>query len=90
MENKICPLPWNQLMIQQNGDFRLCCQCVHPPFGKPGMRIQEQSIEEVRNSELHQRVRNQMLAGEQPTECQLCWDEENHGLTSKRLNMLTH
>ena len=90
MENKICPLPWNQLMIQQNGDFRLCCQCVHPPFGKPGMRIQEQSIEEVRNSELHQRVRGQMLAGEEPEECRLCWDEENHGLTSKRLHMLTH
>jgi hypothetical protein len=90
MENKICPLPWNQLMIQQNGDFRLCCQCVHPPFGKPGMRIQEQSIEEARNSELHQRVRSQMLAGEESPECQLCWDEERHGLNSKRLHMLKH
>jgi hypothetical protein len=90
MENKICPLPWNQLMIQQNGDFRLCCQCVHPPFGKPGMSIQKHSIEEARNSELHQRVRMQMLAGEQPAECQLCWDEESHGLNSKRLHMLTH
>jgi hypothetical protein len=90
MENKICPLPWNQLMIQQNGDFRLCCQCVHPPFGKPGMRIQEQSIEEARNSELHQRVRSQMLAGQEPEECRLCWDEERHGLNSKRLHMLKH
>jgi hypothetical protein len=77
-------------MIQQNGDFRLCCQCVHPPFGKPGMSIQKHSIEEARNSELHQRVRMQMLAGEQPAECQLCWDEESHGLNSKRLHMLTH
>ena len=90
MENKICPLPWNQLMIQQNGDFRLCCQCVHPPFGKPGMRIQEQSIEEARNSKLHQRVRSQMLAGEEPEECRLCWNEESHGLNSKRLHMLKH
>jgi hypothetical protein len=90
MEKKICPLPWNQLMIQQNGDFRLCCQCVHPPFGKIDMRIQDHTINDARNSELHQRVRSQMLAGEQPVECQLCWDEESHGLQSKRLHMLTH
>lgn len=90
MENKLCPLPWNQLMIQQNGDFRLCCQCVHPPFGKPGLRIQEHSINEARNSELHQRVRSQMLAGEEPIECKLCWDEESHGLNSKRLHMIKH
>ena len=90
MENKICPLPWNHLSVQQNGDFRLCCQCVHPPFGKPGMRIQEHSINDVRNSELHQRVRQQMLNGEEPIECKLCWDEEASGLTSKRIHMLKH
>lgn len=78
------------MMIQQNGDFRLCCQCVHPPFGKLDMRVQDQSIDEARNSDLHQRVRSQMLAGKEPTECQLCWDEERLGLTSKRLHMLKH
>jgi hypothetical protein len=77
-------------MIQQNGDFRLCCQCVHPPFGKLDMRIQDHSVNDARNSELHQRVRSQMLAGEEPAECKLCWDEENHGLNSKRLHMLKH
>jgi organic radical activating enzyme len=90
MKNKICPLPWNHLSIQQNGDFRLCCQCVHPPFGKPGMRVQEHSINLVRNSDMHKRVRSQMLAGQEPIECQLCWNEEALGLTSKRLHMLKH
>ena len=90
MTNKICPLPWNHLSVQQNGDFRMCCQCVHPPFGKTGMRVQDHSIEQARNSELHQRVRSQMLAGEESPECQLCWDEERAGLPSKRLHMLKH
>lgn len=90
MTNKICPLPWNHLSVQQNGDFRMCCQCVHPPFGKTGMRVQDHSIDQARNSELHQRVRSQMLAGEEPEECRLCWDEERAGLSSKRLHMLKH
>ena len=68
----------------------MCCQCVHPPFGKTGMRVQDHSIEQARNSELHQRVRSQMLAGEESPECQLCWDEERAGLPSKRLHMLKH
>ena len=70
-------------MVQQNGDFRLCCQCVHPPFGKPGMRIQEQSIEEARNSSLHQRVRSQMLAGEEPAECKLCWSRTQSAIDAR-------
>jgi hypothetical protein len=31
-----------------------------------------------------------MLAGEEPEECKLCWDEERHGLNSKRIHMLRH
>jgi len=90
MSNKICPLPWNHISIQHNGDYRMCCQCVYPPFGKPGMRVQDVDIDSVRNSELHKRVRRQMLAGEEPAECKLCWDEEALGLKSKRVHMLTH
>lgn len=94
MDHKICPLPWNQLSIQQNGDFRLCCQCVHPPFGKlqhgdgTYMNVENSTIEEARNSSLHKRVRKQMLAGEKPPECKLCWDEEAVGFKSKRLHMI--
>lgn len=90
MTNKICPLPWNHLSIQQNGDFRLCCQCVHPPFGRTDKRIQIHTLEDARNSEVHKRVRKQMINGKEPSECKLCWDEEKLGLTSKRLHMLQH
>ena len=94
MTKKICPLPWNHLMIQQNGDFRLCCQTVAPPFARPTnedgtvMNIKSNTIDDARNSELHNRVRSQMLAGEEPPECKLCWDEEKIGLNSKRMHML--
>jgi len=35
-ENKstICPIPWNHIAIQQNGEFRICCQNIYSPFGK--------------------------------------------------------
>jgi len=94
MTIKICPIPWNHLMIQQNGDFRLCCQTITPPFARPTtedgtvMNIKSNTIDEARNSELHKRVRAQMLAGEEPSECNLCWDEEKIGFKSKRLHML--
>lgn len=94
MSHKICPLPWNHISIQQNGDYRLCCQCVHPPFGKPktadgeSMSIQISDINDVRNSELHKRIRMQMIQGIEPDECKLCWDEEHLGFKSKRIHML--
>jgi len=94
MTNKICPLPWNHLSIQQNGDFRVCCQCVYPPFARPTnkdgtiMNIKNNSIDDARNSDLHNQIREQMLKGEEPVECKLCWDEESIGFKSKRLHML--
>ena len=54
------------------------------------MRVQDHSIDQARNSEVYRRVRTQMLAGEEPEECRLCWDEERAGLSSKRLHMLKH
>lgn len=90
MTNKTCPALWNHIAIQQNGDYRVCCQCTYPPYGKPikdnqAMNIQQYSIGEVRNSDLHKKIRQQMVNGIEPEECKLCFDQERLGLSSKRL-----
>jgi len=91
--NKICPLPWNHLSVQQNGDFRVCCQAVYPPFAKiydenGMMNIQTHSVDEARNSQLSIDIRRSQLAGEENQACKLCYDQERLGQTSKRIHML--
>lgn len=90
MSTKTCPVLWNHIAIQQNGDYRVCCQCTYPPYGKPVkdnqvMNVQQYSIDEVRNSELHKKIRLQMVNDIEPEECKLCFDQERLGLTSRRL-----
>ena len=92
MKNKICPLPWNHLAVQQNGDFRICCQCVHPPFAKISdesgmMNIATHSFEEARTSALSIEIREAQLSGEEHAACKLCYDQERLGQKSKRQHM---
>lgn len=90
MSTKTCPALWNHIAIQQNGDYRVCCQCTYPPYGKPikdnqSMNVQTYSIGETRNSDLHKKIRLQMVNNIEPEECKLCFDQERLGLTSRRL-----
>ncbi len=91
MANTFCPLPWNHLSTQPNGDFRVCCQCIREPYGravKPdgttynGARDDD---EEVRNAEIFKDIRRQMLNDEKPSHCELCWHEESLGKDSRRI-----
>jgi sulfatase maturation enzyme AslB (radical SAM superfamily) len=93
MLNKICPLPWNHLAVQQNGDFRVCCQSIYPPFAKISdengmMNIATHTIEQARNSTLSTEIRRSQLAGEEHSACKLCYDQERLGQTSKRQHMV--
>jgi len=89
MKNTFCPIPWNHIGIHQNGRFKICCQCIHPPFGHMTendqlIKIQSHTIDEARNSKEIKILRQNMLNGIQDPLCKLCWDEEATGLNSKR------
>ena len=92
-DHKICPIPWHHISVQQNGDFRICCQNIEQPFGKfekePGvfLNVQRDSFDTARNHKLVKEVRKSMLAGEEHPACDLCWKEEKIGLNSKRVYM---
>ena len=93
--NTFCPLPWNHLAIQQNGDLRQCCQMIASPFGKffnddgEAERFDADKIDEIRNHESIKSVRAAMLRGDRPESCNLCWTEEDSGIHSKRMSMIT-
>lgn len=89
----MCPIPWNHLEIQQNGDLRICCMCIYEPFGKlekdsKMANIKDTSLNEARNLPMIKELRKSMVNGEKHAMCNQCWDHEALGLPSKRKNML--
>lgn len=94
MGHTFCPLPWKHLSTQANGDIRVCCQCVSAPYGKAkkqdgsfynGTRDNDR---EVRNTSIFKEIRSQMLKGERPSHCKLCWSDEDLGKPSRRQDEL--
>lgn len=89
----MCPIPWNHISVQQNGDFRMCCQQIYEPYGKISTNgiisnIKNTEINEVRNSDIYKEVRKSMINGEKHSLCRLCYKDESLGMWSKRLHMI--
>ena len=68
-----------------NGDIRMCCQMIYPPFGRTKVNVKDvKKIDDVRNLPVLKQVRKSMLEGKKHALCKLCWDEEKFGGRSKR------
>lgn len=92
-KSTICPIPWNHIVIQQNGNLRACCQQIYGSFGVlkengVALNILTANISEARNSTLMKELRLSMLNNEKHPLCNLCWKEEESGLSSKRTHSL--
>ena len=92
MTKTFCPIPWNHLAIQQNGNLRQCCQMTDAPFGHfmdgdQALRFDADNIDTIRNHHSIKNIRSAMLKGQRPTACNLCWTEEDSGIVSKRMSM---
>ena len=92
-----CPLPWIHLATRPNGDVRVCCTANASGAGvdddkEAGLikhngqvvNLVKNTVEEVWNSDGMKQIRLQMLAGEIPSSCTKCFEEESKGITSKR------
>lgn len=89
----LCPIPWSHLEIQQNGDLRICCMCIHEPYGKlekdgDMANIKHTTLDEARNLPMIKELRKSMINGEKHDMCKQCWDHEAVGLPSKRKSMI--
>lgn len=95
MVNKtFCVLPWIHLATHPHGDVTLCCEADHTTRNSSShnlvdgkrqfLNLHSNSIGEIINSDFFKQVRLQMLNGEQPQACQMCYQKEIKGLESKR------
>ncbi len=70
--------PFTGLATREDGAIQVCCRS--HPIGN----IQCQSLEEVWNNNTMKRIRQQVLSGERPKECEPCFSLEDHGVESLR------
>jgi hypothetical protein len=92
MSKSFCILPWIHLATHPNGGASLCCRSNHTNAiswaKKRGSQslvtLDNDSLEDIINSEKFIEVRQAMLNGERPIECEGCWRDEDSGIKSKR------
>ena len=92
-----CVLPWIHFATRPNGDMRLCCSAnasgagrdhgiglVKNENGVPANFGRETPMSAWNNSYMKS-VRTTMLEGKIPASCTKCFEEESHGVSSKRV-----
>lgn len=90
--SSMCVLPWIHLASHPNGGCSLCCRSNHTDaisWAKKEktnslLKLSENSLDEIINSEKFVEVRQAMINGERPVECEGCWRDEDAGIESKR------
>jgi len=92
-KDSFCVLPWVHAATNANGSIRACCQMIYNDDTMPYGEIKKSNgaplnfnddISKNRNAANWKYLRSEMLAGNRPDVCKLCWDEEHNGIESKR------
>jgi radical SAM protein with 4Fe4S-binding SPASM domain len=84
MSNTICALPWTHLNFEPQGKVTPCCLTAHHRYFAGDLN--DNTIEEIWNSQNMKILRKQMIRGEEPEICSKCFDSERVTNTSSRLN----
>ena len=79
--NGVCVKMWHHLYIATDGTIAPCCLSTKTALGN----VLDNNISEIRNNELSQRIRNDMLRGKKPIECKACYQDEKQNLVSGRI-----
>ena len=88
LPNTICMLPWVSIETSPVGTARPCCLARDEITDSNGNKfdLNKDDLKTIYHSEYMQDLRRQFRNGEKPTTCKLCWDEEDAGRVSKRIN----
>lgn len=73
-----CIMPFTHIVTKTTGEIKLCCR------SRPISDIKKESILEAWNGETIKRVRKQLLNGERPEECNVCFYLEDRNVSSMR------
>lgn len=85
--DKICSLLWNQLSVSSLGSLRLCCNSYDGQIKHEGKAVFPYNFtdtEYMKTLPALNSIRDQMLAGKEPSVCSRCWDMEKTGAQSFR------
>lgn len=80
-----CPVPFIHAHVTSTNKRGLCCLVPEPDDS-----MKKIPLKDFWNSDYMRSVRLKMLNGERLTECQRCYEEENLGIHSARLNYLKY
>lgn len=83
IKSNICVLPWTSLEVDVNGSASPCC-LYRGEIDK--YKVYQDDLKTIQNSEYMENLRQQFRNGERPAGCTLCWQEEDAGKVSKRMN----
>lgn len=83
LPDTICMLPWISIEASPMGTARPCCLAREDI---PNIDLRVDTLETAYKSQYMQNMRQQFRNGEKPSTCKLCWDEEDAGRNSKRIN----
>lgn len=85
MPDNFCVIPWIHAATKTNGDARVCClMSNHESGGLTGHNWAVDDAQTILNSDIHKKIRLQLLSDEQPVECNTCWVKERSGGGSRR------
>lgn len=79
----ICVLPWVSLETTPLGNVKPCCLADDVI---PDTDLTVNTLESAFNSEYMKDLRQQFIENQKPGTCRRCWDEEDAGRVSKRMN----
>ena len=81
----MCVLPWTHLEVDVNGSASPCCLY----RGEiADYKVYRDTLDTIQNSEYMNELRTQFRQGGRPAGCSNCWQEEDAGKTSKRMNSI--
>jgi radical SAM protein with 4Fe4S-binding SPASM domain len=81
-QDTFCVLPWIHLYVGTDGNILPCCQADHQ-FSMGN--INSQSVDDIVKSSTFNQLRANMIAGKRSKECARCYQQEDSGLRSGRL-----
>ena len=85
-KNIFCNVPWYETHVYQDGSFGVCCSESHRPHTSQNYNVATHSVEEWFHSS-HMDQTRQAMWGDQPLSfCHGCYQKEQHGGDSRRLN----
>ena len=82
--DKICLLPWIHTEFTTEGTANPCCLYRGEPMGD----LKEEGLLDIWRGDKYNNLRQEFLDGKMPAGCSMCWDNEDAGYKSKRLQDL--